>query len=74
MAITDDIGTLIVRTPGTCGGRPRIKGTRITVRNIVTWWRLGLSPESLFNNVDREQWDMVEHPYENSTISFGLDR
>lgn len=33
-AITD-IGTLIVKTPGTCGGRPRIAGHRLTVHNIA---------------------------------------
>jgi hypothetical protein len=30
-----DIGTLIVCTLGTCGSRPRIAGTRITVQYIV---------------------------------------
>jgi uncharacterized protein (DUF433 family) len=28
---------LIVKTPGTCGGRPRIAGTRITVDAVATW-------------------------------------
>lgn len=32
---TIDIGTMIVQTPGVCGGRPRIAGHRITVRHIV---------------------------------------
>jgi uncharacterized protein (DUF433 family) len=27
----------IVRTPGTCGGRPRIAGTRIKVEQVVIW-------------------------------------
>lgn len=27
----------IVATPGTCGGRPRIAGHRITVQNIAIW-------------------------------------
>ena len=27
----------IVITPGTCGGKPRIAGHRITVQNIVVW-------------------------------------
>jgi uncharacterized protein (DUF433 family) len=42
-----DIGGKIVQTPGTCGGRPRIEGTRITVRWVVTWDRAGLSPEEI---------------------------
>jgi uncharacterized protein (DUF433 family) len=35
MQTITDIGTFIVRTPGTCGGRPRIAGHRITVHNIA---------------------------------------
>jgi uncharacterized protein (DUF433 family) len=27
----------IVATPGTCGGEPRIAGTRIKVRHVVGW-------------------------------------
>lgn len=44
---TVDIGTLIVCTPGVVGGRPCIAGTRISVRNIVTWSRMGWSPEEI---------------------------
>ncbi|HEY9832712.1 MAG TPA: DUF433 domain-containing protein [Stenomitos sp.] len=32
MQTLTDISTLIVRTPGSCGGCPRIAGTRITVQ------------------------------------------
>ena len=46
MALTD-IGTLITSTPGTCGGRPRIAGTRITVRNVVFRASEGLTPEQI---------------------------
>ncbi|MGA9382486.1 MAG: DUF433 domain-containing protein [Phormidium sp.] len=38
-----DIGTLIVSTPGTCGGRPRIAGHRITVELIAIEHKAGLS-------------------------------
>jgi uncharacterized protein (DUF433 family) len=35
----------IVSTPGTCGGRPRIDGHRITVEDVATWHeRMGMSP------------------------------
>jgi len=35
----------IVSTPGTCGGRPRIAGSRIRVQDIVVWHEVhGLSP------------------------------
>lgn len=47
-----DIGTLIVQTPGVCGGRPRIAGTRITVRNIVTWSQMGWTPEKIIEQIE----------------------
>jgi uncharacterized protein (DUF433 family) len=47
MAAPVDIGTMIVRTPGTCGGRPRIAGTRITVQNVAIWHKMGESPEKI---------------------------
>jgi uncharacterized protein (DUF433 family) len=38
----------IERTPGICGGRPRIAGTRIRVQDIVIWHeRLGYSPDEI---------------------------
>lgn len=46
-----DIGTLIIRTPQVRGGRPRIAGTGVTVRRIVGWYKLGLSPEEIANRV-----------------------
>src|SRR5206468_8507372 len=47
MASVTDIGTLIVRSPDVRGGRPRIAGTGVTVRRIVGWYKLGLSPEEI---------------------------
>jgi len=44
---TVDIGTLIVRTPDVRGGRSRIAGTGVTVQRIVGWYKLGLSPEEI---------------------------
>jgi uncharacterized protein (DUF433 family) len=38
----------IVMTPGVCGGKPHIKGHRITVQHIVLWHeRGGLSPDEI---------------------------
>jgi len=38
----------IVITPGVCGGKPRIKGHRITVQHIVIWHeRGGISPDEI---------------------------
>jgi len=49
---TVDIGTMIVETPGTCGGRPRIAGHRITVRLIAGFYRRGQSPEEIAANYE----------------------
>ena len=46
MTVTD-IGTLIVQSPEIRGGRARIAGTGITVQRIVTWYKLGLTPEEI---------------------------
>lgn len=44
-----DIGTLIVKTPGTCGGRPRIAGHRLTVHNIAIDFNAGMKPEDILD-------------------------
>lgn len=51
MATMVDIGTLIVRTLDIRGGRPRIAGTGVTVRRIVSWYKLGLTPEEIADRV-----------------------
>jgi len=51
MTVAVDIGTFIVRTPDICGGRPRIAGTGVSVRRIVGWYKLGLSPEEIANRI-----------------------
>ncbi|GIX00145.1 MAG: hypothetical protein KatS3mg111_3477 [Pirellulaceae bacterium] len=38
---------LLVQTPGICGGRIRIEGTRITVHRLVVMYKQGLSPEEI---------------------------
>lgn len=47
MQTVTDIGTLIVSTPGICGGRPRIVEHRITVHNIVIDFNAGRKPEDI---------------------------
>jgi uncharacterized protein (DUF433 family) len=49
--VTVDIGTLIVRTPDVRGGRPRIAGTGVTVQRIVGWYKLGLSPDEIAEEI-----------------------
>jgi uncharacterized protein (DUF433 family) len=49
-AETTDPVTLrhIVRTPGVCGGKPRIPGTRIRVQDIYVWHDLrGQTPDEI---------------------------
>ncbi len=51
MAATIEIGSLITRTPEIRGGRPRIAGTGVTVRRIVIWYQLGLTPEEITREI-----------------------
>lgn len=50
MQTLTDIATLIVSTPGTCGGRPRIADTRITVQYIVNEVKSGVTPEEIIED------------------------
>ena len=47
MTTATDIGSLIVRSPSIRGGRARIAGTGVTVRRVVSWYKLGLNPEEI---------------------------
>ena len=48
MATVSSISEHIEITPGTCGGRPRIAGHRITVQNIVICHeRMGMCPDEI---------------------------
>jgi uncharacterized protein (DUF433 family) len=42
-----EIGTLIDRDPAIRGGRPKIAGTGLTVRRIVGWYKMGMTPEEI---------------------------
>jgi uncharacterized protein (DUF433 family) len=42
-----EIGTLIDRAPEIRGGRPKIAGTALTVRRIVGWYKMGMSPAEI---------------------------
>ena len=41
------MGTFIESSPDIRGGRPRIAGTDVTVQRIVGWYKLGLAPEDI---------------------------
>jgi uncharacterized protein (DUF433 family) len=50
---TDETGApRIVSTPGTCGGRPRIAGTRMRVQDVVMWRDGGMSAEEMVEQFD----------------------
>src|SRR5437879_1660522 len=51
MVLATDIGSLIVRTPEVRGGRARIAGTGVTVLRVVSWYKLGLSPEDIVDEI-----------------------
>ena len=42
-----EIGGLISCTPGIKSGTPHIAGTGVTVRSIVRYYKLGMSPEEI---------------------------
>ncbi len=41
------LDAMLARSPGVCGGRIRIDGTRITVHRIATLYKQGQSPEEI---------------------------
>jgi uncharacterized protein (DUF433 family) len=51
MSTAIDIGTLVVSTPETCGGRPRIAGTRISIAQIAVWSKQRLSVEEILEEI-----------------------
>lgn len=48
-----DIGLMIVCTPGTVGGRPRIEGTRVPVNAIAVCYKQGYLPEEIVQQFER---------------------
>jgi uncharacterized protein (DUF433 family) len=42
-----DIATLVVKSPETLGGRPRITGTRLSVQRVAAWYKMGLNAEEI---------------------------
>ncbi len=45
--MNSDIGALLASSPDVCGGRLRINGTRVTVNQIVVWYKQGYNPEEI---------------------------
>ena len=51
--------TTLVRTPGTCGGRLRIGGTRMTVNQIVTLHKQGLSATQIIERYPQRTFSEI---------------
>ena len=47
-----EIGQLIVKTPGTCGGRARLAGKRVPVSSVYRWFLRGCAPEDILEKFD----------------------
>src|SRR5438128_10485629 len=45
--MSTEITALLVRSADICGGCLRINGTRITVNQIVVWYKQGYGPEEI---------------------------
>jgi uncharacterized protein (DUF433 family) len=54
-----DIGKLIVSTPGIVGGRLRLAGTRISIRNIAIWHHMGWTAEEIVRRYTHLTLDKV---------------
>lgn len=52
MSTLTDIETLIVRSDDIRGGRPRIADTGVTVRRIVGWYQMGLTPDEITDRLE----------------------
>jgi uncharacterized protein (DUF433 family) len=46
------IDQLIVKTPGTCGGRARVAGRRIPVSSVYRWFLNGHAPEDILGKYE----------------------
>jgi uncharacterized protein (DUF433 family) len=49
---TQTLAELITRDPKLRGGRPIIAGTGVTVRTVVGYYKLGLTPEEIADEMD----------------------
>ncbi len=50
MATGVQLDAMLTSSPGVCGGRLRIDGTRVTVLQIVTLYKRGETPEEIASN------------------------
>jgi len=56
---TKTLDQRIVKTPGICGGKPRIDGHRITIQNVAIWHdRLGWTADEIASSYDIDLTDV----------------
>jgi uncharacterized protein (DUF433 family) len=55
-----DIGTLITFSQNIRGGKPIIIGTGVTVHRIVSWYKLGLTPEEIIDRMGHPKLDLAK--------------
>ena len=55
-----DIGTLITHSDEIKNGKPIITGTGITVNRIVSWYKLGLTPEEILNRIGHPHLNLAK--------------
>jgi len=57
---TIEIGTLITHSDEIKNGKPIITGTGVTVNRIVSWYKLGLTPEEILNRIGHLNLDLAK--------------
>jgi uncharacterized protein (DUF433 family) len=50
----------IAKTPGVCGGKPCVAGTRVRVMDIVVLHQRGLAPEAMLNHYSSRPLTLAE--------------
>ncbi|NES83081.1 MAG: DUF433 domain-containing protein [Moorea sp. SIO2B7] len=57
---TIEIGTLITRSDKIRGGKPIITGTGVSVNRIVSWYKLGLTPEEIMSRMGHPKLNLAK--------------
>jgi uncharacterized protein (DUF433 family) len=60
MTTTIEIGTLITHSDEIKNGKPIITGTGVTVHRIVSWYKLGLTPEEILNRMGHPNLNLAK--------------
>ena len=58
----------IVKVERVCGGRPVIDGTRLDVRTIVSYYKMGMTPEEFLS-----QWNYITPAQYFDALSYYFD-